>query len=286
MITRAELEDAFAELGDLAAASGVLLELAFAAGGSCLLQGSAVAPPGATINETYVIQQTWALTAIGEISRRRGWPGDWLTEAGRRYLGDPTRPWLTERLTRDYSLAGEAGLRVLAAPEPYIEAMRLFAMRAPATVRHRPSAGGRSIAAALLSVAGSGSWSTLAEAVAKAPTTALGPALVTFPLLVGRDPDLMLAAIAPAPALTGDHDVDAFIGAVAEHVARAAGLPAPRWTHDPRRFLEHPWFVSEDPALAAHSLVHSPSAFRRRLVLAPATPWCQPGAPLAAAAGG
>lgn len=61
-----------------------------------------------------------------------------------------------------------------------------------------------------------------------------------------------------------DARVDAYLAAVAEHVAAARGLPPPLWTRDPDRFLDRFWWPSTVPGLQARALVESPAAFRRR----------------------
>lgn len=77
-------------------------------------------------------------------------------------------------------------------------------------------------------------------------------------------------ALAEQPPPTGDRRHDAYLGALAEHLAVAAGLPVPRWTQDPSRFLDHFWFVSDVKGFRAVALAQSPAAFRRRGVFIPA----------------
>lgn len=72
-----------------------------------------------------------------------------------------------------------------------------------------------------------------------------------------------LAALQPRPALV-DPACDAYLGALAEHLALSLGLPRPDWCLDADRFLATIWFASELPGLRASMIVESPSAFRRR----------------------
>lgn len=72
-----------------------------------------------------------------------------------------------------------------------------------------------------------------------------------------------LAALQPRPALV-DPACDAYLGALAEHLALSLGLPRPDWCLDADRFLETMWFASDLPGLRASMIVESPSAFRRR----------------------
>lgn len=66
------------------------------------------------------------------------------------------------------------------------------------------------------------------------------------------------------PALTGDPRYDAFLAALAEHLAYHDQLHAPEWVQDRDRYLEEWWFPIDLPAVRADALVHSPGAFRIR----------------------
>jgi hypothetical protein len=57
---------------------------------------------------------------------------------------------------------------------------------------------------------------------------------------------------------------DAYLAAVAEHLALSYGLDVPRWTDSPRRTLERPFFAGGMEGLKALLLVESPLAFRKR----------------------
>ena len=59
---------------------------------------------------------------------------------------------------------------------------------------------------------------------------------------------------------------DAYLAAVAEHLALSERLPVPAWTEQPDRFLSEPFFASGLESLKAILLVESPLAFRRRLI--------------------
>ena len=71
-------------------------------------------------------------------------------------------------------------------------------------------------------------------------------------------------AIAERPRPTGDQRHDAFLAALAEHLAAGTGIARPPWTSEPHRFLERFWFVSEVSGFRALAIVESPAAFRRR----------------------
>jgi len=70
-------------------------------------------------------------------------------------------------------------------------------------------------------------------------------------------------AISDPPPLTGDAGQDAYVAALAEHLAATSRIPRPAWTVD-GRFLDRFWFVSSVRGFRALALVESPAAFRRR----------------------
>jgi hypothetical protein len=77
------------------------------------------------------------------------------------------------------------------------------------------------------------------------------------------------AAITERPATTGEPRYDAYLGALAEHLATAHGFQRPAWSLEPDRFLSRFWFVSEVPGFRAISIAQAPAAFRRRGVFVP-----------------
>jgi hypothetical protein len=79
-------------------------------------------------------------------------------------------------------------------------------------------------------------------------------------------PERRQAMIDPEPPCSGVAVTDALIGAIGEHLARRWGLVIPRWTEDPRRFLDRPYFPTPLEGLKPLLIAQSPLAFRRRLV--------------------
>lgn len=63
-----------------------------------------------------------------------------------------------------------------------------------------------------------------------------------------------------------DSRTDAYLGALAEHVAATRALSAPAWSAEPGRFLARIWWPRY-PGLWARAIVESPAAFRRRGIL-------------------
>lgn len=79
----------------------------------------------------------------------------------------------------------------------------------------------------------------------------------------------LIDAIAEKPLPTGDPRHDAYLGALAEHLAVMHGFQRPAWSVEKDRFLPRFWFVSEVPGFRAISIAQAPAAFRRRNVFVP-----------------
>jgi hypothetical protein len=88
------------------------------------------------------------------------------------------------------------------------------------------------------------------------------------------------AALADEPVLLGGVK-DAYIAAVAEHLARLDRRPIPDWTEKPGRFLREPFFAGGLESLKAILIVESPIAFRRRLIFVSANALSRPRRALA-----
>ena len=74
------------------------------------------------------------------------------------------------------------------------------------------------------------------------------------------------AMITGDPGLTNDEKADAFLGGVAEHLARRWRLPIPGWVRQDCRYLTRPMFVPDDRPLKPFLMIASPVAFRTRLI--------------------
>jgi len=57
---------------------------------------------------------------------------------------------------------------------------------------------------------------------------------------------------------------DAYVAALAEHLALHHELVRPAWCVDPSRFLHRMWFATDAPGLRASAIQQSPASFRRR----------------------
>jgi hypothetical protein len=108
---------------------------------------------------------------------------------------------------------------------------------------------------------------TLGEAVrrVKAGERTFDPSLREFLDSFYANPDQRPRAIEERPAsLDAVHD--AYVAAVAEHLARVYGLPIPEWSENHGNGLHEPFFAGGLQSLKGVLLAESPTAFRRRLL--------------------
>jgi hypothetical protein len=91
------------------------------------------------------------------------------------------------------------------------------------------------------------------------------PAVREFLDTFYSQPNQRAAAIADAPALI-DPLRDAYLAAVAEHLAKSYRLPVPEWTETQGNDLHQPFFAGGLESLKAILFAESPTAFRRRLL--------------------
>jgi hypothetical protein len=109
---------------------------------------------------------------------------------------------------------------------------------------------------------------SIAEIARRAATHAQGFDAACRELLdawQSMDAGKRIAALAEEPAPIG-HVQDAYLAALAEHLALSERLPVPAWSDAPRRFLTEPFFSGGLESLKATLLAESPLAFRRRLI--------------------
>jgi hypothetical protein len=76
----------------------------------------------------------------------------------------------------------------------------------------------------------------------------------------------MLQAVPPSIPVGSPQaaEIDAYLGATAERLARRSGLAIPAWAFHPSRYLHVPFFANEGAALRATLLLESPPEFRTR----------------------
>jgi hypothetical protein len=90
------------------------------------------------------------------------------------------------------------------------------------------------------------------------------------------DPEAKLRAIADEPPLLEHSTANAYLAAVAEHLALTNHIGPPEWTQQDRRFLKRPFFPANLDSLKALCIKESPTAFRRRMIFVDAQPLSRP----------
>ena len=86
-------------------------------------------------------------------------------------------------------------------------------------------------------------------------------------------PEVRQAMLADEPQRLNDMRKDAYVGAVAEHLARRWRLTIPTWSLAEWRNVDPPWFVGAmGIGLSGLFLAESPIAFRRRRIFTEAEP--------------
>jgi hypothetical protein len=124
-LTKAVVEDAFRELGEILARAGKMAEIAVYGGAAILLQFEA------TFRTTDVDAHVESgdhgalMQAARQVAERRGWLRSWLSEAVTMYLGEPGGT----TLYGNYPSETRVGLRVYVTKPDYLLAMKLRAMR-------------------------------------------------------------------------------------------------------------------------------------------------------------
>ena len=93
---------------------------------------------------------------------------------------------------------------------------------------------------------------------------------------LAREAGTREAMLLEEPPLASDRHVDAYVAAVAEHLAGCYGVAVPGWASAPARFLKTPFFPCGLESLKATLLVESPAAFRRRLIFVGSDPLFRP----------
>lgn len=93
---------------------------------------------------------------------------------------------------------------------------------------------------------------------------------------VCTDPAQRQAMLDDEPALGENVQANAYLAAVAEHLALRYGLVVPDWTNGSARFLQSQWFPCGLKSLEAILLEESPPAFRRRLIFVGEDPLYRP----------
>lgn len=90
------------------------------------------------------------------------------------------------------------------------------------------------------------------------------------------DPGARAAMLRDEPPLFDEPRRNAYLAAVAEHLASRNQLQVPDWTEAKERFLDEPFFPCGLESLKPILLQESPPAFRRRMIFVGADPLYRP----------
>ena len=93
------------------------------------------------------------------------------------------------------------------------------------------------------------------------------------------------ASIEEEPKLTGDAQLDALVGAIAEYLAKQRRLGrVPHWVCDPARRLDEPWFTVTSPSdsMREYLTFSSPAEFASRNIFTEERPLRRARGPLPA----
>lgn len=93
---------------------------------------------------------------------------------------------------------------------------------------------------------------------------------------VEPDTGVRTAMLEDEPPLGVDVRTNAYLAAVAEHLALKNHIEVPAWAGEKERFLKRPFFPCGLESLKATLLVESPVAFRRRMIFVGADPLYRP----------
>ncbi len=84
------------------------------------------------------------------------------------------------------------------------------------------------------------------------------------------------AMLALEPPIVANDKVNAYVAAVAEHLAHRDHAGAPAWVEGEQRFLHRAYFPCGLESLKATLLMESPAAFRRRMIFVGSDPLYRP----------
>jgi hypothetical protein len=125
-LTREIIERAFDEVGALAAARGITIEIAVY-GGSCLILASDIRNASGDVDAVFLAGGTAVREIADQVAVRLGLPGDWINEGVKRMAPPPGDPQPNLILSGEYPRSPNSivGLRVHLPPPAYMLAMKI-----------------------------------------------------------------------------------------------------------------------------------------------------------------
>ena len=128
--TRELIEQAFDEMGALAAARGITIEIAVY-GGSCLILASDIRNASGDVDAVFLVGGAAVREIADAVAARLDLPTDWINEGVKRMAPPPGDPQPNLMLSGEYPRVPNSivGLRVHLPPPAYILAMKILANR-------------------------------------------------------------------------------------------------------------------------------------------------------------
>jgi hypothetical protein len=129
-LTKDLIERAFDEMGTLAAARGITIEIAVY-GGSCLILASDIRAASGDVDAVFLIGGKAVREIADSVAVRLGLPQDWINEGVKRMAPPPGDPQPNLILAGEYPRAPNSivGLRVHLPTPAYLLAMKILANR-------------------------------------------------------------------------------------------------------------------------------------------------------------
>jgi hypothetical protein len=130
--TRELIEQAFDEMGALAAARGITIEIAVY-GGSCLILASDIRNASGDVDAVFLAGGAAVREIADAVAARLNLPTDWINEGVKRMAPPPGDPQPNLMLSGEYPRVPNSivGLRVHLPPPAYVLAMKILANRGP-----------------------------------------------------------------------------------------------------------------------------------------------------------
>lgn len=128
LLSRADIESAFNELGAAAHAAGKCIEIAVYGGAALIL----TMPSRLATKDVDAVawrDVDFLRTQVHRIAEDRQWPDDWLNDAVKGFLSHRQQDPDVLRLCRTYPSEERVGLRVFVPRPEYLLAMKCIAMR-------------------------------------------------------------------------------------------------------------------------------------------------------------
>ncbi len=193
-----------------------------------------------------------------EMAEEFKWDENWLNDGVKGWLSNRDTDPDVKALFKTYPSEDLPGLRVYTAKPEYLFAMKCRAMRVGG-IETNLDIDDIKLLARAIGISNSYPKNMLQ------PKTRLGLEAIFSLDSFYVNTDSRQLAIEERPASV-DAVHDAYVAAVAEHLARVYGLRIPEWSETHGNELREPFFAGDLQSLKGVVVAESPTAFRRRLL--------------------